>query len=239
MSWVARSLASSLRLDEDDADADDDEECDVAPNQPHDSPSTSPKDHEYHHSQHQQQQQQQPQFNELGSENEPLRGVQEDLNVFKQTLTRQFWGMASFLAPPPTDSHSSFPSDGQTQSDPLASTCNRSDPSDQCVSGNGEESEAQRIGGDSSDIEYASFGREASGTKGTNRTLIPFGSESVGYEESEMEEDIFERAVGITDEVLAFARNISMHPETWLDFPIDEEEDTSGKRALLSHISFE
>ena len=31
--------------------------------------------------------------------------------------------------------------------------------------------------------------------------------------------------VGITDEVLAFARNIGMHPKTWLDFPIDEEED--------------
>ena len=31
--------------------------------------------------------------------------------------------------------------------------------------------------------------------------------------------------VGITDEVLAFARNIGMHPKMWLDFPIDEEED--------------
>ena len=31
--------------------------------------------------------------------------------------------------------------------------------------------------------------------------------------------------VGITDEVLAFARNIGMHPKTWLDFLIDEEED--------------
>ena len=31
--------------------------------------------------------------------------------------------------------------------------------------------------------------------------------------------------VGITDEVLAFATNIGMHTEMWLDFPIDEEED--------------
>ena len=31
--------------------------------------------------------------------------------------------------------------------------------------------------------------------------------------------------VGITDEVLAFAKNIEMHLETWLDFPIDEKED--------------
>jgi hypothetical protein len=35
-------------------------------------------------------------------------------------------------------------------------------------------------------------------------------------------------AVGITDEVLAFAGNIGMHPETWLDFPLDEEEDLGG-----------
>lgn len=34
-----------------------------------------------------------------------------------------------------------------------------------------------------------------------------------------------EGALGITEEALAFARNIAMHPETWLDFPLDEEED--------------
>ena len=46
--------------------------------------------------------------------------------------------------------------------------------------------------------------------------------------EMESELDLEERGfggVGITDEVLAFATNIGMHPEMWLDFPIDEEED--------------
>ncbi|KAF3958191.1 hypothetical protein CMV_016874 [Castanea mollissima] len=46
--------------------------------------------------------------------------------------------------------------------------------------------------------------------------------------EMESESDLEERGfggVGITDDVLAFARNIGMHPETWLDFPIDEKED--------------
>ena len=44
----------------------------------------------------------------------------------------------------------------------------------------------------------------------------------------ESKSDLEERGFGgvrITDEVLAFARNIGMHLETWLDFPIDEEED--------------
>ena len=45
--------------------------------------------------------------------------------------------------------------------------------------------------------------------------------------ESDLEEHGF-GGVGITDKVLAFARNNRMHPETWLDFPIDEEEDLDG-----------
>ena len=35
-------------------------------------------------------------------------------------------------------------------------------------------------------------------------------------------------AVGVTEEVLAFARNISMHPETWLDFPLPDDGDSDG-----------
>ena len=56
----------------------------------------------------------------------------------------------------------------------------------------------------------------------TKMNADSFGSEM----ESEL--DLEERGfggVGITDEVMAFARNIRMHLETWLDFPIDEKED--------------
>lgn len=35
-------------------------------------------------------------------------------------------------------------------------------------------------------------------------------------------------AVALTDEVVAFANNIAMHPETWLDFPLPEEDDKDG-----------
>ncbi|KAK1303661.1 hypothetical protein QJS10_CPB11g01466 [Acorus calamus] len=38
-----------------------------------------------------------------------------------------------------------------------------------------------------------------------------------------------EGAVGVTEEVLAFARNISRHPEIWLDFPLlADKEDRNG-----------
>ncbi|KAF7830527.1 BSD domain protein [Senna tora] len=179
MSWLARSLANSLRLDDD------------VPNRPRDLPTTSPKNHEYPHLQHHHPHQpHQPQDDELELDHEAqARGVREDLNEFKQTLTRQFWGMASFLAPPPTNSHQSPPSEHHCRSDLATFAENQSEPSDQCVSGNGEE-------------------------------------ESVENEESDTEECDLNRAVGITEEVLTFARNIAMHPETWLDFPIDEEEDT-------------
>jgi hypothetical protein len=38
-------------------------------------------------------------------------------------------------------------------------------------------------------------------------------------------------AVGITDEVLAFAGNIRMHPETWLDLPPYAPWSSLGRRS--------
>ncbi|XP_076949482.1 uncharacterized protein LOC143622132 [Bidens hawaiensis] len=38
--------------------------------------------------------------------------------------------------------------------------------------------------------------------------------------------DVGMESVGVTDEVLMFATNIAHHPETWLDFPLSEEEDS-------------
>ena len=77
-------------------------------------------------------------------------------------------------------------------------------------------------------------------------TFFPFRKESDGeefeeedfgaFEEEEEESGAFEEeeslksVVGVTDEVLTFARNISMHPETWLDFPLFyDEDDPDGK----------
>ena len=137
-SWFARSLANSLRIDDDD----DDIQNDVVT----ESPTTSPRNNNNNNNNANESEE---------NDDETLlqgRGVKEDLDEIKQPLTRQFWGMASFLAPPPsTISHSNT-----------------------------------------------------------------FGS-----------------AVGITEEVLTFAMNIAMHPETWLDFPIDEEDDNDGNLYLI------
>lgn len=192
MSWLARSLANSLRLDDDDgADGDDDDEDNdvVLLNQSSGDPSPS-----LANLQRQQEDdgRTEPERNE--EEEAQARGVKEDLSEIKHVLTRQFWGVASFLAPPPSEP--STPSRNLPQSPP---NWDRSEPLDQ---------------------------------PDPAPAMAPRIEEK---EEEEEEEELEEYAVGITEEVLAFARNIAMHPETWLDFPLDEEDDLDGK--FLSSLS--
>ncbi|GBG71038.1 hypothetical protein CBR_g8337 [Chara braunii] len=46
-------------------------------------------------------------------------------------------------------------------------------------------------------------------------------------DDDEDEEEEEEEVIGVTDEVVTFANNIGMHPETWLDFPLEEDPDSS------------
>lgn len=120
------------------------------------------------------------------------RGVREDLSEFRESLTRQIWGVASFLAPPPPPPP------------PLRSTSfARLD--------RGRTEAFQASGSEESDDE-AQFREIREG----------IGGMTVNEEE---EEDIRRDVVGITEEALAFAQNIAHHPETWLDFPLSEEEE--------------
>ncbi|KAK7410096.1 hypothetical protein VNO78_00619 [Psophocarpus tetragonolobus] len=184
MSWLARSFANSLRLDGD--------ENDIVL----DPPTTSSR-----HPPQQQPDDDDPRKNALRSlaeedEETQGRGVKEDLDEIKETLTRQFWGMATFLAPPPSDSH--------PQSDPSSLISNH-----RSVSPNEEpQLHNAALSNHSSDAE-----------QGNDPNSVSFGSDSDG------DCGLEQRAVGITEEVLSFAMNIAMHPETWLDFPIDEEDD--------------
>lgn len=191
MSWLARSFANSLRLD---GDVDDENDIVLDP------PTTSSRDPA--------QQQHEARENAFGSEAEEdeetqdRAGVKEDLDEIKQTLTRQFWGMASFLAPPPSDSHS--------PSDPSSFVSDQSNH--RAVSPNEE-----------LQLDEAAISNHSNS--------VSVGSDSEG------DFGLEQRAVGITEEVLVFAMNIAMHPETWLDFPIDEEDDTDGNLFLLDRIT--
>ncbi|WCJ35589.1 BSD domain-containing protein [Euphorbia peplus] len=215
MSWLARSLANSLRLEEDEEE--DDHQNDVHPPQ-NDIPPNSAEQSSSSHP-HPNQQPHSPQQDEEAI----ARGVKEDLSEFSQTLTRQLWGVASFLAPPPPTSSRSpdrFQEPGASDSEGIRRDF-------------GEIGGRFRTG--VTEISKMASNYFPFGSQGDNEVASDRGEGGYREEEEEQEQEqelvtdeydeCDEGAIGITDEVLAFARNIAMHPETWLDFPLDQEED--------------
>ncbi|KAH6764896.1 hypothetical protein C2S52_013895 [Perilla frutescens var. hirtella] len=233
MSWLARSIANSLRLDDDEGDAEaalaveefkkplDDAVPRPTPNETmlrEDQPRESAFSIEdrrsldsdggasYNHG------------DEPGSDADydQGRGVKEDLSEFRDSLKRQLWGVASFLAPPP-------PPPLPPPFFQRSVTESKSDP-------------VGYVNADEEEEELAEYGERDSRQLGESDNLSPSKDYDV---------DTLEDAVGITDEVLAFAMNIAHHPETWLDFPIEEDEfddfdisDAQYKHALaVEHLA--
>ncbi|KAE8707677.1 hypothetical protein F3Y22_tig00110377pilonHSYRG00042 [Hibiscus syriacus] len=195
MSWLARSIASSLKLDEDEEDqtnaaANPNSESDANPNQASSDPNTP-------------------------------RGVKDDLSELTKTLTRQFWGVASFLAPTPPESteqkHELLVEEAKSLGSPSDDPDELSD--EELIAGI--RNDLSEIGGKfksgishlSSNINVSEFTKIAS-------NFLQFGSEEDGPEKHAIG-----YAVGVTEEVVAFARDMAMHPETWLDFPIPDDGD--------------
>ncbi|KAI3669738.1 hypothetical protein L6452_41112 [Arctium lappa] len=193
MSWFARSIANTLQLDIDD---DDDDEQHRLNNNTDEDLSTDQRGGEQ-------------QLEEDDSSLSPGRGVKEDLSEITKTLTSKFWGVASFLAPPPPAEQSNEQSD---PSDP-------EDASPEAISGI--RRDFAEIGGRfrsgisklSTNIDVSEITKMAS----SFLQLSPEGDDYVLSKDAD--------AIGVTDEVLAFVRDITMHPETWLDFPLPEDED--------------
>ncbi|KAL6574158.1 hypothetical protein OROHE_001062 [Orobanche hederae] len=135
--------------------------------------------------------------NERGDQNlddNNRRGVKEDLSELKDSLTRQFWGVALFLAPPP------LPLSQRSGSMNFKSKLN----------GTGS--------GNDDYVEDEETEEHDERESGQFRELAYFSPSEDCYT------NVIEDAIGITEEVLTFAKNIAHHPETWLDFPISEEE---------------
>ncbi|PSS21214.1 Protein gar2 like [Actinidia chinensis var. chinensis] len=174
MSWLARSIANSLRIDDDDDD--DTNTNDEQQHRQSDPPSPSPSE----------------------------RGVKGDLSDLTKTLTRQLWGVASFLAPPPQPQISDSSPREASESDPAAS--------DGTIAGI--RSDIAEIGGKfRSGISMLSSNAAVSEFTKIASNFLQLGADEEGG------------AVGVTDDVVAFARDVAMHPETWMDFPFPEEEE--------------
>ncbi|KAJ8645663.1 hypothetical protein MRB53_007411 [Persea americana] len=201
MSWFTRSIANSLKSDTTSSEEDEDTIIKTL---------NTPK------------KQQDERDNRGGGgggeeEENPSRGVKEDLSELTKTLSRQFWGVASFLAPPPSPtaaaaSRPSFPDpEPNSDADPPALSGIRSDFAE--------------IGGRfKTGISKLSSNMAVTEISKIASSFLPFGSEE---EEPGSEGSATGGAVGVTEEVLAFARNISMHPETWLDFPLFTDDEDS------------
>ncbi|KAG0463561.1 hypothetical protein HPP92_019630 [Vanilla planifolia] len=198
MSWLARSLVNSLRV-EGDGESEGEPSRKVGNDD-------GPDD-------------------EALKDGDPLlstRGVKEDLSELTKSITRQLWGVASFLAPPPS---------------PILSS-SLSHPSVPPCAGGPDEvelAESPRMAGIRNDLAELG-GRFKSGISMLSNsmavseiskiasTFLPLGDDG-------MEEEVEDggkpgrEAVGVTDEVLIFVRHISMHPETWLDFPFIADDD--------------
>ncbi|XP_015578542.1 uncharacterized protein LOC8283393 isoform X2 [Ricinus communis] len=191
MSWLARSIANSLKLDEHDNDDDNDNDNDNSnPNATNSKSPPSPS----------------------SSATTP-RGVKEDLSELTKTLTRQFWGVASFLAPPPPPDNqiSDKSSDIQQSSDP------ESNDEDLIA---GIRNDFAEIGGRFK----SGISKLSSNVNVSEITKIASNFLQIGPESDINDEDLIGNAVGVTEEVVAFARDIATHPETWLDFPIPDDD---------------
>ncbi|KAJ8769284.1 hypothetical protein K2173_002488 [Erythroxylum novogranatense] len=182
MSWLARSIANSLKLDDDDGDGD----GDAVPVNVDTVQSPSKSECDQH----------------SDSSSTTPRGVKEDLSELSKTLTRQFWDVASFLAPPPQGHKLPEDSNEDVDDDLIA----------------GMRSDFAEIGGKfKSEITKLSSNKTVSEITKIASNLLQFGSEA--------DEDLIGSVVGVTEEVVAFANDISTHPETWLDFPLPDDLD--------------
>ncbi|KAJ7952727.1 BSD domain containing protein [Quillaja saponaria] len=206
MSWLARSIANSLKLDEDDAN-----DNARALNSPNAEELNSPESEAN---------QSDSQSSSSSTSSTPTaRGVKEDLSELTKTISRQFWEVASFLAPLPEPSNAQTQISDSSPAEPSNQLGEESDrkTSDEAIV-SGIRSDFAEIGGKfKGGISKLSANKTVSEITKIASNLLQFGSE---------EEYKLDGVVGVTEEVVFFAMNIALHPETWLEFPLPDNTDS-------------
>lgn len=190
MSWLARTIANSLKIDEEN-----EEESENPNNNNNNNP--NPKSES--------QTDPQPESESPSASSPTARGVKDDISELTKSFSRQFWGVASFLAPPPDHDHDSKTRD----SDPNLA--------DEDVIAGIRSDFAEISGKFKSGISKLSGNKTVSEFTKIASSFLQIGSE---------EEYDLNGVVGVTEEVVNFARNLAMHPETWLDFPLPDDPDS-------------
>ncbi|KAF8393152.1 hypothetical protein HHK36_021393 [Tetracentron sinense] len=151
-------------------------------------------------------------------------GVKEDLSELGQTIGRQLWGVASFLAPPPVTVTASDPSVSSSSQTLLGIRSDFAEISGSFKSGfsllspNKAVNQISRLASNLLLLEK----EEDSGNDGN---------------ESLAEDPPGGGIVGVTDEVLEFVREISMRPEFWMNFPLSLDDGNLMPFFLLLFLS--
>lgn len=147
--------------------------------------------------------------------------VKEDLSELGKTLSRQLWGVASFLAPPPPTSASAS-SVGADPSSPSSSQTLL-----------GIRNDFAEIGGSlKSGFSLISTNKAVNEISRLASNLLQFD------QEEDREEDSGSGVVGITEEALQFVEEISLRPECWIDFPLPlDDYDFDIYNAQKEHVT--
>ncbi|ESQ31259.1 hypothetical protein EUTSA_v10004225mg [Eutrema salsugineum] len=146
------------------------------------------------------------------SESQSPRGVKEDISELTKSLRSQFWGVASFLSQP-----SSSPDVQERNQSP--DHAKEGDDEDLIA---GIRNDFAEIGGRfrtgisklSENLPVSDFTKIAS-------NFLQLGSDGVDPKDYDVG-----NVIGVTEELVAFVRDLSMHPETWLEFPLPDDDDT-------------
>ncbi|KAJ1285547.1 hypothetical protein BS78_03G287900 [Paspalum vaginatum] len=187
MSWLARSIAATLSSSHPDDDESESASGDKSPPRPSDANSADAGESD-----------EQP--------DTPSRGVKGDISELTESLTRRFWGVTSFLAPPPVEGEAEKEDEAEAEEDPVEGP--------QSPRIDGIRNDLAEIGGRvRTGISMLSNAGAVAEISRIASSLLPFGPGDQGEEEEG-------EAVGVTEEVVVFVSHISKHPKTWLDFPL-------------------
>lgn len=160
-------------------------------------------------------------------------GVKEDLSVLGQTLTRQFRGVANFLAPPP-------PATTTTTTTTVDSSKSSSSPP-QSPTLLGIRNDLVEIGGSfKTSLSLLSGNKAVSEISRIASNLLQFQDEDrdeASGNNDDDDEDGIDGFPWVTDEVLDFVSEISNRPELWTDFPLPFNNDFNMSDAQKEHAS--
>ncbi|GKF22770.1 hypothetical protein Tco_0075092, partial [Tanacetum coccineum] len=130
----------------------------------------------------------------------PRGGVQQDLSDLTQTLTHHFHGITSFISPGPSDPVSGIRRDFAEIGGKFRSSVSK-------LSNNIHVPDITKL---ASDLLHLDSDDDVTSDD---------DDDDVTSDDDDVTSD------GVTDDVVAFVKDVVMHPQTWLKFPLPQDEN--------------